>query len=184
MLFCCCILWPYVNYVMFACCGPPRCLLCDQCGLNTHYVQVWKCELCCTHLLIFQMFYWTRLRPRIWQNAYCTKRAIPANCLQRRSFHVVLRACVAHGWIPFESFLDGDVVLRDYEAEQKGALFCTEEMGVFGWRDWENKGGVARLDRREDHREVHSVVELWSCSQPAPEVLFRRTEDRGKSIFL
>lgn len=29
-----------------------------------------------------------------------------------------------------ESFLDGDVVLRDHEAEQKGPLFCTEEMGV------------------------------------------------------
>lgn len=52
---------------------------------------------------------------------------------------MVLCASTAHGWVSFESFLDGDVVLRDYEAQQKGALFCTEEMGVlfgkFGWSD-------------------------------------------------
>lgn len=52
---------------------------------------------------------------------------------------MVLCASTAHGWDSLESFLDGDVVLRDYEAKQKGALFCTEEMGVllgkFGWSD-------------------------------------------------
>lgn len=59
------------------------------------------------------------------------------DCLQKKSFYVVLCASTAHGWVSFESFLDGDVVLRAYESEQKGALFCAEEMGVllgkFGW---------------------------------------------------
>lgn len=35
-----------------------------------------------------------------------------------------------NGWVPCKSLLDGDVALRDREAEQKGPLFCTEEMGV------------------------------------------------------
>lgn len=66
-------------------------------------------------------------------------------------FHVVFCALTAHGWIHSESFLDGDVLL-DCEAEQKAALFCTEEMGVppgkFGWSDWENERGVPMLERR------------------------------------
>ena len=52
---------------------------------------------------------------------------------------MVLCASAALGWVSLKSFLDGDVVFRDYEAQQKGALFCTEEMGVllgkFGWSD-------------------------------------------------
>lgn len=41
-----------------------------------------------------------------------------------------LCASTAHGWVSCELFLHGDVVLRDYEAEQKGPLFHAEEMGV------------------------------------------------------
>lgn len=43
---------------------------------------------------------------------------------------MVLCASAAHGWVSFESFFGSDVLLRDYEPEQKGPLFSIEEMGV------------------------------------------------------
>lgn len=42
---------------------------------------------------------------------------------------MVSHASAADGWVSFETFLDDDA-LTDAGAEQKGALFSTEEMGV------------------------------------------------------
>lgn len=54
--------------------------------------------------------------------------------------------CLCCPWVGLMWVLDGDV-LTEYQTEQKGPLFCTEEMGVllgkFGRSDWKNKGGVA-----------------------------------------
>lgn len=55
---------------------------------------------------------------------------------RRGLFMWFLRASTAHGWVSLESFLDGDVALRDYEAEQKGSSVLHRGNGRSPWKVW------------------------------------------------